>query len=153
MHRRATGMIEKNKTFLMLKIFTPPNISFYEEHQKILNTEGYVWFCRFGKSNLRIDAITQDDNIIFIKESIRNGNHRYLLHISDITTLAPTTNYPLYYNDIKSEQSIWFKVTSIVKLDDNFESSFLTINDGPLSNVYRSMCNSFYIKSIKVNAK
>lgn len=142
-------MIEKNKTFLMLKILTPPTISFYEEHKKIIDAEGFVWFCRFGKNNLRIDSITKDDNIIFIKESIKNGNHRYLLHISDITTNAPTANYPLYYNDIKSQQAIWFKVTSIIKLDTNFENFFLTINGGPLSNVYRSMCNSFYIKSIQ----
>lgn len=66
-------MIEKNKTFLMLKIFTPPNISFYEEHQKILNTEGYVWFCRFGKSNLRIDAITQDDILFLSKNPLETG--------------------------------------------------------------------------------
>ena len=66
-------MIEKNKTFLMLKIFTPPNISFYEEHQKILNTEGYVWFCRLEKVIFELTQLRKMIILFLSKNPLETG--------------------------------------------------------------------------------
>lgn len=140
-------MIEKDQSFLMIKIFSPPEVSFYEEHKKLIDEKGYVWFCRFGKGGLKTDSISKDGQIIFIKESVTNGGSRFMLKFSELSLDEPVEGYPEYYKDIHINRSIWFKVTDIIRLDSTFEESFSTNNGGPLENVYRSMCNSFYIKA------
>ena len=144
-------IIESGKTFLMLKITSPFGISFFEEHQKLVQRNGYVWFCRFGRTNLITKSINKDGNIIFIKESKKNGGKKYALEFSEILTEAPASGYPDYYDPIAINKSnLWFKVTSIIELPDDFESYFHAANSfNSLENVYRSICNTFYITSNK----
>lgn len=139
-------MIEKGKSFLMLKISTPPEFSFYDEHQRKIKENGYVWFCRFGRGNLVTKSINKDGNLIFIKEAKANGGTKYILEFSEVTLNTPASGYPEYYDDVHLNRSIWFKVTSIKILENDFEDSFrLSSSGGTLDGVYRSMCNSFYI--------
>ena len=140
-------MIKKGHSFLMLKISTPTKISFYEEHMKLIKENGFVWFCRFGKSNLVLKSINKYGNLVFVKDSVKNGNKRYLLEFSEISPTPPQTGYPEYYNSVDKYKSLWFKVNSITELDSEiFDSSFhLSSSGGNLSSAYRSMCNSFYI--------
>lgn len=141
-------IIEADKTFLMLKIMSPSNISFYNEHQMLINQNGYVWFCRFGKTNVLTQSITRDGNLVFIKESIRNSNKKYVLEFSEVSTEKPDSNYPSYYDLVEKEAALWFKVTTITELPSNFESYFNSASsNNSLEIIYRSMCNSFYIKS------
>ena len=143
-------IIESGKTFLMFKIMSPPGISFLDEHQKMISKRGYVWFCRFGRTNLVLKSISKDGNYVFVKESIKNGNKKYVLEFSDISNEAPTSGYPAYYSSVAKEASLWFKVTSITELPDDFESYFCAASsNNSLESVYRSMCSSFYIRSNK----
>ena len=41
--------LKKDSSYLLIKINTPENINFLEEHSNIIEKNGYVWFCRFGK--------------------------------------------------------------------------------------------------------
>ena len=143
-------MIETGNTFLMLKISTPAGVSFYDEHQKIIDNQGYVWFCQFGKCNLLVSSISHDGNYVMVKESIKNGNHKYILQFSEIVTTAPESGFPDYYKQVGRVAPLWFMVTHIYEASDGFESYFRLASSGnSLDAVYRSMCNSFYIQSTR----
>jgi len=144
-------VIEKGSSFLMIKINTDPDIDFYKEHKSILDNVGFVWFCRFGKPNLRISSMDKSDNLVFIKDSLKNNNNTYIASFKNITTEKPANGFPYYYCSINKIMGIWFKLDSLVRVDHNkVNSNFvLTSSGGNLSNAYRSMCNSFYITNIK----
>ena len=97
-------IIDEGKQFLMLRINTPTDISFIKEHQKLLRSNKSVWFCCFGKKKLKKSLINRDGNYIFVKESIVNGNNKYLLEISEISTVSPSDGYPIYYS--KKQRSL-----------------------------------------------
>lgn len=140
--------IQSGKSFLMLKLMSPTDISFFDEHQKLINKNGFVWFCRFGKNNLVLRSIVKDGNLLFIKESVKNGNKKYVMEFSDISTTPPSSGYPDYYDQVDKEASLWFKITSIRELPVGFESNFrASSSNNSLESVYRSMCSSFYITS------
>ena len=143
-------MIEAGLEFLMIKISTIDGFSFYEEHQKLIDKNGYVWFCRFGKCNLLISSITKNGNLIFVRDTIKNGGKKYALYFSEVSSTIPDNNYPDYYKTINKEKPLWFKVTSIVELPDNLNSYLCVASSGnSLDHVYKSMCTSFYVKTIK----
>ena len=70
--------IQEGNKHLMIKISSPIDISFYDEHIKEIKQNGYVWFCRFGKDNLKTEDIGNNGNVLFIKESKANGNRCYM---------------------------------------------------------------------------
>ena len=65
--------IKKGATFLMFKINTPNGIDFLKEHKKILDANGEVWLCRFGKTNVVLSKITADGNYVFGKRKVHSG--------------------------------------------------------------------------------
>ena len=101
-------MIKAGQSYLMLKIATPMDFSFEDEHKKIIDKDGYVWFCRFGKGNLKIESISELGNILFVKESVKNGGKRYMMEFSEISSSQPTSGYPDYYNTSDAPKDIWF---------------------------------------------
>ncbi len=143
-------IIDEGKQFLMLRINTPTDISFIKEHQKLLRSNKSVWFCCFGKKKLKKSLINRDGNYIFVKESIVNGNNKYLLEISEISTVSPSDGYPIYYDQINAIKPLWFKIVKIHNLPPDFESNFeLASTKRPVETIYKSMCTSFYIRCIK----
>lgn len=142
--------IKKNTALLMLKINTPPGIDFLAEHKSILEETGEVWFCRFGKTNAIKSRITEDSNFIFFKDSAKNNNRIYIGTISEISVTLPSKNYPAYYNKIELGRPLWFRLSGIEEINsDLIMKNFRTkSSNAPLSGVYRSMCQSFYIQCI-----
>lgn len=142
--------IKKDDELLLLKINTPDNIDFYNEHAKIINNNGFVWLCKFGKTNLLVSKIC-DSNIIFLKDTKKNNDAVYIIKFDDVVSEDPKKDYPNYYNDVDIIKSLWFKVKSIYKYDYNeLLNNFLTASsNSSLDGVFRSMCNSFYIKANK----
>lgn len=142
--------IKCNDTFLTLKINTPKNINFFEEHKKIIDSNGYVWLCKFGKTQLLTSKINSN-KYIFLKDTRQNNDNTYLVEFENATYDTPENNFPNYYNEIDVvHKSLWFKITNIIPIDykfliDNFVSTSTQAN---LENVFKSMCNSFYITAI-----
>ena len=143
-------LFKENTSFLMLKINTPPNIDFLAEHKDIIKRTGDVWFCRFGKANIITSKITQHRNIIFLKDSKQNNERVYMGTISKISWDFPSENYPLYYNKLNLKPSLWFCFTDIKEVNPNLilNNFRTTSSNASLTGIYRSMCNSFYIKCI-----
>ena len=141
---------KENTTFLMLKINTPPGIDFLSEHKSILDQTGEVWFCRFGKTNAIKSKITADGNYIFFKDSARNNNRIYVATIYNISETPLSKNYPSYYEIIDLGRPLWFCLSDIKEINPELvNQNFRTkASNSPLSNIYRSMCQSFYIQCI-----
>lgn len=142
--------IKENTVFLMLKINTPPGIDFLLEHKVILEKNGEVWFCRFGKTNVIESRIIADGNYIFFKDSAKNDNKIYMGIISEISKTEPTKNFPAYYDQIKLGRPLWFRLCEIKEvIPDLIFNNFRTkSSNATLAGVYRSMCQSFYIQCI-----
>ena len=70
--------LKKDSSYLLIKINTPENINFLKEHSNILEKNGYVWFCRFGKSNVLPEKICLCNNYIFLKDSKKNNDKIYI---------------------------------------------------------------------------
>ena len=118
--------IKKNDELLLLKINTPDNINFYEEHKRIIADNGFVWLCKFGKTNLLVSKIC-DSNIIFLKDTKKNNDAVYIIQFDDIVNKDPQINYPKYYNNVDVVKSLWFKVKKIYKYDyDKLLNNFIT---------------------------
>lgn len=142
-------LIPAGNVFPMFKISSPQDISFYDEHQKLIKKNGFVWFCRFGKTKISLKT-NEGLKIFFVKESAshRDKNKKYLLQFTEISTEPVTSGYPAYYNSVDKKAILWMKVTSIIELQQDFENYFQSASsDVPLQKIYRSMCTSFFIKA------
>ena len=42
--------IKGNSIFPLIKIKIPAGIDFFNVHKEIIDSTGFVWFCRFGKT-------------------------------------------------------------------------------------------------------
>ena len=142
-------LIEKGSSFLMLKIKTPLEIDFFNEHKYLIDTYGYAWFCRFGRSNLLISSINKYGNIIFVKESIARGNNIYMLEFDKISESPENGNYPPYYNQTEQKKALWFRIINITQVPNEIimDSFVSTSSYSDLTRTFRSMCSAFYISA------
>ncbi|MGP1367086.1 MAG: hypothetical protein ACTTH3_05355 [Schwartzia sp. (in: firmicutes)] len=135
----------------LIKIKSPFGIDFYKEHMKVIEENGYVWFCRFGKNNMLRDVLLQYAPYLIIKESgIKNGG-LYIARYTEIVEDEPRDNQtPQYYESIKQYPSLWFKLTKIKSLDYSMLASKFVgkSSGGQVEGILRSICPAFYIKSV-----
>lgn len=106
-----------------------------------------MWFCRLGKTNLKINSILNDSGLIFIRDSKRNGGKFYVAFVSDISRAAPKTCFPKYYDLICKDKALWFKINSIKEIDGKIiNKCFSSSSSGrTVDEACRSMCSAFYI--------
>lgn len=139
--------LKKGSSYLLIKINTPDNINFLKEHTNIIENNGYVWFCRFGKSNILPEKIHSSNNYIFLKDSKKNKDKIYIAKYEKISPTPQDSSFPKYYSEILLEHSLWFKLVQLEEFDYNYlTTNFVTKStNSELKNVFRSMCSSFYI--------
>lgn len=145
--------VNRGDSFLLVKISTDLKYDFYKEHMQIIDDKGYVWFCRFGKTNLLISSISNSGNYIFIRDSKKNDNRTYVAKFSTIIRGVPNDNvYPKYYDDVQKEKNLWFQFTELKEINpDIVDATFRLYSSGnDLSSAYKSMCSNFYILSKKI---
>lgn len=146
-------MIINSETILpLLRIKTPDCVDFFQEHMSLIETKGYVWFCRFGKNNMRIDKVLSHESLLIIKDSGAISSNYYIAKYCDVCEIPNITSdeYPAYYDCINQKKSLWFKVNMLVPLDYGIiESNFVVAaTNGEIKNTLRSMCPAFYIRCI-----
>lgn len=144
-------IIKKDNMFPLIKVKTPTGIDFFKEHKSIIDSYGYVWFCRFGKNNMKYDTVASCNPILFIKNSgISNGGiyiARYEAIENSITENG--TVYPHYYQDIQQSPAMWFKIYEMNPMDyDVLIESFVGASSGgDINRILKSMCPAFFIRS------
>lgn len=144
---------QKGMVYPLIKVMTPPNIDFITEHETIIKEKGYVWFCRFGKNNMKINSLKNCEKSLFIKESEKNGGNVYVAEYDIIKDGAESVenNYPSYYNNITQIKGLWIKLLSITEYSkEDLEANFVINTSGNnVSNILKSMCPATFLRYIK----
>lgn len=47
---------ETGGIYPLIKVMSPLDTYFFSEHRKVIDEYGAVWFCRFGKNNMKIES-------------------------------------------------------------------------------------------------
>ena len=141
--------VERGAVCPLIKIKSPTGFDFYSEHIQLIKENGYVWFCRFGKSNMKKETLEQCAPYIIIKESGIKDGGVYIAKYSEITeTPSLAKVVPLYYSKMNQIPSMWFKVNELDSVDySSFISSFAgKASGGNIQGILRSMCPAFYVR-------
>lgn len=134
----------------LIKIMTPPDIDFFKEHKSIIDKSGYVWFCRFGKNNMKIESLENCEKILLIKESEKNGGNVYIANYDIVKEGAVPINedYPSYYNDITQSKGLWIRLLSIALYSkEDLNNDFVVNASGnKVANILKSMCPATFLR-------
>lgn len=95
-------------------------------HNKIIETNGYVWYGKLGNKiskDIKDKMLKQKSPKILLIQS--GGLNRYWATISDIAfdTPADIENIPSYYRDKADDFKTWFKVTTFEHAPKNVMSN------------------------------
>ena len=143
--------IEKSNICPLIKIKSPDGVDFFQEHTQLIEKNGFVCFCRFGKNNMKLETLKQYAPYIIIKESGIKEGGVYLAKYTDITDIPPDTHLmPLYYNTMASHPSLCFKVIELYNMEYSLlTSSFVGKTSGEnIQSILKSMCPAFFVKCI-----
>ncbi|MDD3401029.1 MAG: hypothetical protein PHT58_05315 [Eubacteriales bacterium] len=143
--------LKKNGVYPLIKIKSPPDVNFYSAHKSCIDKNGFVWFCRFGKNNMKTTSLDSCEHILLIKESgIKQGG----VFIAEYTELSTELNaneigIPEYYSGLPQPKALWIKLTSLTPLDYSIFSAAFVVNssNGSVDNIMRSMCPAFFLRS------
>lgn len=90
-----------------------------DEHQKVLDKEGYVWFGKIGakvKKTILSDLLEKKSNYIILKAP----KETYFCTFTDFCEEIPKDNcFPDYYKsnfDSLDDFSMWFKITAMIPI-------------------------------------
>lgn len=143
--------INENSIFPLIKVKTPTGIDFFNAHKEIIDSIGYVWFCRFGKNNMKYDTISSCAPMLFIKNSGVSKGGIYIARYKAIENnlSKEESAYPKYYHNIQQQPAMWFKISEIKPLEyDIFIENFVgSSSGGDIDKILKSMCPAFFIKS------
>ena len=145
--------IKENGIYPLIKIATPNGCDFLDEHLQIIKKYGYVWFCRFGKNNMKIQKLQDANHIMFIKDIEGNGGKVYIAEFDKIEQCPAVSNdlIPHYYKDITKYKGVWFRITKIEEFSRKKLEEYFVVNvsNGSVSGVLRSMCPAAFLRCEK----
>lgn len=145
--------IQENGIYPLIKISTPEGVDFLAEHLQIINEHGYVWFCRFGKNNMKIQSLRDSNHILILKDIKRNGGKVYLAEFDKVEQSPNVTDevVPKYYRDITKQIGVWIRINQIKEIPQNIlERSFVINNsNGSVAGILRSMCPATFLRCIR----
>lgn len=134
----------------LVKITTPPEIDFFHEHKTILDKKGYVWFCRFGKNNMKIETLENCGKILLIKDSEKRGGNVYIANYDIVKegNFSINNAYPSYYNDISQNKGLWIRLISITRYSkDKLNANFVINTSGnKVANIFNSICPAAFLR-------
>lgn len=111
--------IPMNKIVYLFKFTDKNNLNCTEEHIRVIEEHGYVWFGKIGNRPTERELIELNNsspNYLILK----NRKELYLCQYSSFSDSCIDNVYPTYYDsclDI-SKFSLWLKITSILKISD-----------------------------------
>ena len=118
------------------------------EHNKLINENGYVWYGKLGTpiSEKTSNIILKNDNprILLIESGHSN---RYWADIVEISRERPDdSEYPEYYRDKTSSIKTWFKIAHLYQADKQILGHCTVKSSGrPLSEVSKGSMSSFFL--------
>lgn len=114
-------LIEKGKNLICLRFVNLGGFDCIEEHTKLINKIGYVWFAKIGnKPASKIIQKMMDDETPYLL--LKDPQNAYVAEFIEFSEVEPSEGeYPEYYKTEISPSrkiSVWFKLTSIKRVED-----------------------------------
>lgn len=119
-------IIKANIPILVIRYSQINNISFIEEHEKIINENRFTWMLKTGKKipDSSLDKVKDNGGFIILKAPKGVGGKFYVAHVLECNNGMPKSEYiyPNYYNNITSDflaeplDGTWFKVEKLEQL-------------------------------------
>lgn len=113
--------IEKGKEILCIRFVNIGGYDCIQEHLKLINSSGYVWFGKIGIKPMKkkLEKMIKDNSKYILLKEPKNA---YFCEFDTFSELSPQdNNFPSYYRSHimpNRNFSIWFKLTSIRKIED-----------------------------------
>lgn len=148
-------IVKENTNLFLVRFGNFWSQDFICEHKKIIEKKGYVWFLKTGKkpSMSKIESVIEDGGYIIFKESKHVGNNYYIGTFSEVNNEKPLdmSYCPSYYENVKAYSEVWFKVTSIFKMDEALVDSLVISSNGHplLEMIDRTMSSFMFVKNNK----
>ena len=118
-------------------------------HQEIINSNGYVWYGKFGNtlSQKNIDLLMSqpDRKLLLIKSGFPD---RYWAYFEEIIKDKPQDidNIPDYYRNNTDKIKCWFKIRKIERAENNVMSKFIISSSKmPLSEASKHSLNPYFV--------
>lgn len=130
-----------NREKILIKISSPSEINFYEEHKKIIESYGYVDFAKIGKTSF--NTVNFEDNSIII---IDNKAHNNQAMIANWEESSGNKIAPKYYKDLLIDKAKWLRFTSLelVSFEEICEK-YITRTEKPIIAAIKSMAPIIYV--------
>ena len=124
--------------------FAPKNGTI-EEHKKIINSQGYVWYGKLGNkiSPKIFDLILANGpvKILLIKAS---SSERYWATLENVSYEMQSV-HPDYYGRDAAYMNTWLKITKIESADNNIlEKCIIPSTGSKLSDIYKKSMGSYF---------
>lgn len=142
--------IEKGKEILCIRFVNIGGYDCISEHLKLMNSFGYVWFGKIGIKPMKkkLEKMINDNSKYILLKDPKNA---YFCEFDLFSESIPKENeFPGYYkSEIMPTRnfSIWFKLTSIKKIEDvdSLDQIVLKSSRSPILETTRSsMASLFY---------
>ena len=145
--------LEENGIYPLIRVATPADIDFLGEHRAVIQQHGYVWFCRFGKNNMKIQSLQDCKHIMIVKDADKNGGKVYLAMYDEVLDSLNLNceAIPNYYLGISRHIGAWIRVTQIEEISKaTLEECFVvSASNGKVSNILRSMCPATFLRCVR----
>jgi len=141
--------IYKDQVVLLMKYSDIFEKNTIEAHQEVLKTVGYVWYGKVGAtpSIKTLNLILLNNEYYCILHSSKNGS--FLCSFTEISENSPQFGYPKYYEkhlENKNFFKLYFKLSRIVKLPENFHNHFYLSSSGEnITNALNYSMGSMFI--------
>lgn len=143
----------KPELMFILRINSPQDHPFFEEHYNILKKNKSVWFLKLSHytKNINVDTIKRtikNGNYVLIRDSKENNSNSYLCTFDDLSLEHALNNYPKYYDSQNIKTGLWVHITSIEKIDnvDKYLNDYISCTGCDLSKSLKSSAPMIYIK-------
>ena len=121
-----------------------PKSGTIEEHKKIINNKGFVWYGKVGNkiSTKILDGILANGpvKILLVKSS---SPERYWATI-EAYSYEKQKDHPAYYEGNIDNMNTWLKITKIEIAEDGILDRCITSSGKKLSEIYKKSMGSYF---------
>lgn len=148
--------IKKNTEMLCLRFTDVGTIDCIEEHKKLIEDIGYVWFGKIGvkPGEGKVKSILSDGIGYLI---LKKPDGVYICKFDEYSYISPSDyEYPSYYNDKEllgmREFSMWFRISEVKEFNDNDKLRDIVVKSSRetfMVTANKSMSSLFYVVNKK----
>ena len=131
--------MESNSKMLVFRYKNFKGYDFVNEHNNILENNGYTWILKLGNKikEKSIKSVIDSTGILLLKAPKKDGGNTYMCKVVEFQNgkLDEENIYPQYYKEIREENQLveldgsWFKIISMKKISEEAYMSLKLCNN------------------------